>query len=83
MGNISLSEYNLPDTDSDYPKEKMDTEIEQDICKICLNAKKNTLFLPCRHIVACSMCSNTIISTESPTCSVCRRGIKGTILVFL
>jgi hypothetical protein len=46
-------------------------------CKICLNEKLQIVFLPCRHLVACMVCGNSV-----KQCPICRRRILATIKVF-
>jgi hypothetical protein len=47
-------------------------------CVICKDSRKDTLFLPCRHMVACGQCSRTL--TE---CPVCRNTIDQNITAFM
>ena len=47
-------------------------------CKICLDAKIEVLFLPCRHLVCCSDCA-----TRMRECPFCRKKIDGTVKVFM
>lgn len=41
------------------------------LCKICLNATVEVLFLPCAHIVACMVCA-----LKLNDCPICRQAIK-------
>jgi len=51
-------------------------------CVICLDAIKNVVFLPCRHLCACSKCA-LHVSKSSKLCPVCRTSIQTHIEVFL
>lgn len=48
------------------------------ICKICLDEKMTTLFLPCSHIFACVQCA---ISLDQ--CAVCREPSTMTMRIIL
>jgi hypothetical protein len=47
-------------------------------CRICLNNERDTLTLPCFHLVMCSICKVRVT-----TCPVCRSEITGSIKVFM
>lgn len=47
---------------------------DEKLCIICNGVPKSVLFMPCKHIVACSMCSNRLHQ-----CPVCRENIQNTI----
>ena len=47
-------------------------------CKICLDAKIESLFLPCRHLVCCDNCANMVRE-----CPFCRARIEGVVKVYL
>jgi hypothetical protein len=47
-------------------------------CRQCNNAKVQTLFLPCRHLVACEACAETM-----DDCISCGQKILGTVRTFL
>ena len=47
-------------------------------CKICLDAKIEVLFLPCRHLVCCAKCASMVRE-----CPFCRKNIEGTVKVFM
>ena len=46
-------------------------------CKVCLGTDVQTLFLPCRHLICCEQCSNSIRN-----CPICRRLILGTVKTY-
>ena len=48
------------------------------ICRICLNNERDTLTLPCFHLVMCSICKVRVTS-----CPICRSEITGSIKVFM
>ena len=47
-------------------------------CKVCMDNKVGMLFLPCRHLICCEPCSDSVIQ-----CPLCRQRIVGTIKAFL
>lgn len=47
-------------------------------CKICFENKLDIIFLPCRHIVACSTCR-----TQLSDCPACRCPIENVLKIFL
>ncbi|KAI4504034.1 hypothetical protein M0802_000505 [Mischocyttarus mexicanus] len=40
------------------------------LCKICYNAELGVVFLPCKHMIACTNCASVLTS-----CAVCRKPI--------
>lgn len=48
-------------------------------CKICLDARSDTLLLPCRHMCMCSACAD---SYPESNCPVCRALIDDKIRVY-
>ena len=62
-------------------KEQMnnDNDNNRTLCTICLTNPKNMLFLPCKHLCACSECANQIVKRTNalndgskPLCPICR-----------
>lgn len=51
-------------------------------CSICLDAKKNALFVPCGHLSACFPCAQLILSSAQ-RCPVCRARIEKVVKVFI
>jgi len=46
-------------------------------CVVCLDAKPDTIALPCQHIVCCRACSRTLATTPSAhICVVCNTPIE-------
>jgi len=48
------------------------------VCRRCQVAKVETLFLPCRHLVACQRCADSMHD-----CVKCRQKILGTVRTYL
>lgn len=62
-----------------YPlNEETGQNTERLMCNICLEREKNTVFLTCRHLVCCSICSESLDS-----CPVCRSRIIATLQAYL
>lgn len=51
-------------------------------CLACQSAKRNALFLPCRHICFCINCTNMHIKKHKE-CPICRTSIKEILNVFI
>ena len=51
---------------------------EERTCKRCGGSQVETLFLPCRHLVACEVCAD-----EVEDCFVCDTKILGTVRIYL
>ena len=49
------------------------------VCSICLTNCRNIVFLPCRHLVTCSVCANR---ESIDTCVVCRSEIATKLEVY-
>ena len=47
-------------------------------CKVCMDQKVGVLFVPCRHLICYTPCSDSI-----KRCPLCRQRIIGTIKAFL
>jgi len=58
-------------------KDQLQQLQEQKLCKICMDAEINTVFLPCGHMVACLTCTKDI-----KQCPVCRQEISQTVRTF-
>jgi len=48
------------------------------VCRRCQLVKVETLFLPCRHLVACQQCADAMHD-----CIKCRQKILGTVRTYL
>jgi len=51
---------------------------EQRMCKRCGRSQVETLFLPCRHLVACEVCADAV-----EDCFVCDTKILGTVRTYM
>lgn len=38
------------------------------VCIICLERQRDTIILPCHHVISCSVCNNTMKYKECPIC---------------
>ena len=65
--------------DEDEPKQiQIEKPFISDNCSICLEAKPNILYLPCRHLAVCSSCEE---AWPLINCSVCRKTIQRKIKI--
>ena len=51
---------------------------EQRLCKVCLDEEINMVFLPCGHLVCCSVCAPALSK-----CPICRTAITDTVRTYL
>ncbi|XP_038059757.1 baculoviral IAP repeat-containing protein 7-like isoform X2 [Patiria miniata] len=49
---------------------------DENMCKVCMDNDANTVLMPCRHLLMCDMCANTL-----RLCPICRQTITNTIKV--
>nr|XP_053656421.1 baculoviral IAP repeat-containing protein 7-like isoform X2 [Cherax quadricarinatus] len=57
------------------PCEKFKSEDKiENVCKICMDLKREIVFLPCFHMISCSLCSTVL-----ELCPICRKPIKAII----
>jgi len=54
-------------------------------CVVCLGAAKNTVLLPCKHLVCCVGCAAALAAAapQGRVCPVCRTAIADTMQVFV
>jgi baculoviral IAP repeat-containing protein 7/8 len=59
--------------------DKMEIEPRETVlCRICCEKEKNTVFLPCTHLLACSSCAVSVNK-----CPYCRLPVEGTFKTFI
>jgi hypothetical protein len=56
-------------------------------CVVCLSAQKTSLFLPCKHLCACSDCAARILGAAGsggarPACPLCRAPVEQVLDVY-
>ena len=68
------------ETDDDEESEEEEEEQDTSQCAICFTNKKNTVFLPCRHLACCYDCSRHQTITE---CVICRTPIQDRMQIFI
>jgi hypothetical protein len=56
-------------------------ELDAKVCVICQDEQKNVLFLPCRHMCACSACSQRLVGGLAH-CPICRSAIRQRVEVY-
>ena len=49
---------------------------ESRICKLCMNADRDVLFLPCTHMIICSGCATAVVQ-----CPICYKDINKKIFL--
>lgn len=55
-----------------------DEKVVPKLCKLCCLAEYNTIFLPCRHVVACAKCASSVTK-----CPVCRQPFENVWRIYL
>ena len=68
----------LQSTSQNNLQEEKRMPMDKIMCKVCMDAELNMLFLPCRHLVCCEACGSMLSN-----CPVCRTPILGTVNTFL
>jgi hypothetical protein len=53
-------------------------QAEEELCVMCLDARKDHIILPCGHQCVCKGCAEQLTRTKTPTCPLCRRAIRET-----
>ena len=60
---------------------------DQNTCKVCMEQKVDTAFLPCGHVVCCQACATVTMSRVNQqgvaTCPICRVALQNKIKVYL
>jgi len=51
--------------------------VDKSVCKICLDVRRNTVFIPCGHVCACVKCAFSVTK-----CPVCRESFEKVIRIF-
>lgn len=54
-------------------------ELEADLCKVCMDAPVQTVFVPCGHMLACAPCGGQLKRKE---CPICRKKIKSVVRTY-
>jgi len=82
------------DTEETPPKKKQKTSSnvstqttkgskDDDECRICMDAKINTVIIPCGHLCVCLECSKLLMSNNNnKTCPICKQNIQQIIKTF-
>ncbi|XP_071504290.1 uncharacterized protein [Diadema antillarum] len=66
-------------------KHRLNEEQDRQLCVVCQDTAKDTLFLPCRHLCACRNCAETIVSSharQQRICPLCRVRIGSILEVY-
>lgn len=71
-------------------KEALGDEMSRTMCSVCLSKPKTILFLPCKHLCACSECANRIMkpvpdnkgARKEPACPICRVAVREVLDVY-
>lgn len=69
------------DIGSNENKKSQENKIEPDLqnsCKICYTRELGLTFLPCGHVIACTMCGSALSN-----CAICREPITAVVRAFL
>ena len=53
--------------------------LEKHPCCICWDQNRNSAFVPCGHMVSCSMCAHHIVGK---TCPICRMPVRSALRIF-
>ncbi|PHZ14066.1 uncharacterized protein RHIMIDRAFT_236057 [Rhizopus microsporus ATCC 52813] len=61
--------------------QSQDNTRDDTLCRICLDAEQNCVFLDCGHMVSCMDCAKKLIETKNE-CPICREAILKLVHVF-
>jgi hypothetical protein len=65
------------------PPDDIETDVENDACKVCMTNKIRTINLSCGHLVFCFQCCRDFISTNYVhNCPICRERIKEIKMIY-
>jgi hypothetical protein len=56
---------------------------DEELCVVCVDARKDRLMLPCGHLCACETCAAELVLMRPARCPICREGIRDVMRVFL
>ncbi len=63
-------------------REAIGDEQSRALCAVCLTLPKTTLFLPCKHLCACTECAHRIMALKPPLCPICRTPAQQVLDVY-
>ena len=73
--------HNQQRLDEKHDRPVGDVDNAESTCQICLGNKRNVVYLPCNHSVACIKCTNTLLAQAQP-CPICRQRIDNAVFYF-
>jgi E3 ubiquitin-protein ligase MUL1 len=50
-------------------EKSQESDTDRFICQICMVNRRNTIFLPCNHILSCNLCAIKMDSKKCPYCN--------------
>jgi len=59
-----------------------ETEAEEALCVVCMDAPKNHLMRPCMLMCTCEACTQQLLEQGAQSCPVCRAPIEHIERVF-
>lgn len=62
--------------------DKREKETQSINCTICVEKLRNSILMPCNHLIACFDCS-TILKTRQDPCPVCRQDINEVMRIYI
>ncbi len=75
----------LPSIDTKHEEEK--ETAEENLCVVCLCAKKTECFVPCTHVCVCALCRDSLVARARPgtlpKCPICRSEFHRSFRVFI
>jgi uncharacterized phage infection (PIP) family protein YhgE len=58
------------------------SQADEELCVVCVDARKDRLMLPCGHLCACEPCAAKLMRVRPARCPICREGIREVIRVY-
>uniref|UniRef100_A0A4P6D8E2 Putative e3 ubiquitin-protein ligase mgrn1 triatoma dimidiata n=1 Tax=Rhodnius prolixus TaxID=13249 RepID=A0A4P6D8E2_RHOPR len=63
-------------------KMQLEQEKLERLCVVCMDSKRNTMLLNCKHLILCSRCAQVIVN-QTRECPICRSFIFDVINVYI
>ena len=82
VNEAQLQDHTENDITETHLPEPTENETEEKFCRICLDAARSHVFVPCGHVVCCESCSDEIMK-GSKECPLCRRTCEMAIRFYI
>eukprot|EP00262_Sarcandra_glabra_P004905 TRINITY_DN16140_c0_g1_i1.p1 TRINITY_DN16140_c0_g1~~TRINITY_DN16140_c0_g1_i1.p1 ORF type:complete len:408 (+),score=24.48 TRINITY_DN16140_c0_g1_i1:60-1226(+) len=70
------------ESNADAAEEESGDVPDGELCVICLMRRRRSAFVPCGHLVCCTMCALSVQRDLTPKCPVCRQNIRNSVRIY-